>query len=292
MKIAFVGIGHMGSGMASRLIAAGHTLTVYNRTRSRAEPLGKLGARVVDSVRDAVTGAEVLITMLADDHAVEEVIFLPGDALHALTEGATHISMSTISVDLSRRLAAVHRDNGQHYLVATVFGRPDVAAAGKLYVVAAGDAEQVRRYQPLFEAMGQKVFNAGSDAPSSNVIKLAGNFMITTVIECLAECIALARKSDVDPHVMLDVLTGSLFSAPIYKTYADIVVDEKFEPAAFKLPLGLKDNTLVLQAAQSANVPMPMASLVHDRFVTAMATGLGESDWSAIARVAYQSAGL
>ena len=175
---------------------------------------------------------------------------------------------------------------------APVFGRPEAAASGKLFVVAAGPDDQVRRCQPVFDAVGQKTFNVGSDAPAANVIKLAGNFMISAMIESLAESVALARKHEVDPHVLLDVLTGSLFSAPIYRTYGSILLEQKFDPPGFKLPLGMKDNTLVLEAAQAARVSMPVASLLHDHFVTALAMGLGESDWSAVARVTYRNAGL
>jgi 3-hydroxyisobutyrate dehydrogenase-like beta-hydroxyacid dehydrogenase len=292
MNIGFIGLGSMGAGMARRLIDAGHTLTVYNRTRSRAEPFQALGARVADRVHDAAASAEALITMVGDDRALEEIVFPPGDALHALPTGAVHLSMSTISVALSRRLADAHRDYHRHYLAATVLGRPDVAAAGKLFVVVAGPDDQVRRCQPIFDALGQKTFNAGKDAPAANVIKLAGNFMITTVIESLAESVALARKHGIDPHVLLDVLTGSVFSAPIYHTYGTIVVEQNFDPPGFKLPLGMKDNALVLEAARNAAVPMPMASLVRDQFVAAMAAGLAKEDWSAIARITYRNAGL
>jgi 3-hydroxyisobutyrate dehydrogenase-like beta-hydroxyacid dehydrogenase len=292
VKIGFIGLGNMGSAMASRLIEAGHSLTVYNRTPSRAEPLRERGASVAADAAQAASAAEVLITMLANDRAVEEVMLGPGDALRSLPKNALHISMSTISVALSRRLWAAHRDSGKRYIAATVFGRPDAAAAGKLFIVAAGAEDDTQRCRPIFDVLGQKTFTAGTDASAANVIKLAGNFLITTVIESLAECVALARKSGIDPHLMLDALTGSLFSAPVYHTYGNLIIEQKFDPPGFKLPLGMKDNTLVLDAAQAANVPMPMASLLHDRFVTAMATGLGESDWSAIARVEYQSAGL
>jgi len=292
MNIGFIGLGNMGSGMARRLIDAGHTLTVYNRTRRRAEPFRALGIDVADTIRDAAAKADVLISMVADDQAVEEVVFPPGDALHALPSGAVHVSMSTVSVAMSRRLADAHHEGRQHYVGAPVFGRPEAAASGKLFVVAAGPDDQVRRCQPVFDAVGQKTFNVGSDAPAANVIKLAGNFMISAMIESLAESVALARKHEVDPHVLLDVLTGSLFSAPIYRTYGSILLEQKFDPPGFKLPLGMKDNTLVLEAAQAARVSMPVASLLHDHFVTALAMGLGESDWSAVARVTYRNAGL
>ncbi|PYR46870.1 MAG: 6-phosphogluconate dehydrogenase [Acidobacteria bacterium] len=292
MKIGFVGLGSMGSCMARRLIDAGHALTVYNRTPSRAEPFRAWGARVADSVSEAATGADVLISMVADDSALEALVFPPGDALRALPACAVHASMSTISVALSRRLADAHAERRQHYVAAPVFGRPEAAAAGKLFVVAAGPNDQVHRCEPIFDALGQKTFNIGLDASAANVIKLAGNFLISTVIESLAECLALARKHGIDSHTLLDVLTGTLFSAPIYRTYGTILVDQRFDPPGFALPLGMKDNALVLAAAQAAHVPMPMASLVRDQFLAAMAAGLANADWSAIARITFRNAGL
>jgi 3-hydroxyisobutyrate dehydrogenase-like beta-hydroxyacid dehydrogenase len=292
MKVGFIGLGNMGSAIARNLIEAGHDLTVYNRTRSRAEALTSLGAIVAETPAEAASDAEVLITMLADDAAVEDVIFTPGNTIEALAPGAVHISMSTISVGLSRRLAESHRERQQHYLAATVFGRPDVAAAAKLWVVTAGPPEQIERCQTLFDAIGQKTFPVGEDAPSANVVKLAGNFLITTVIESLSEAFAFGRKFGVDPHAFLDVLTNSLFDTPVHRTYGGMIASDKFEPVGFRLPLGFKDNRLLIAAAEDAAVPMPMASLIHDRFVAALAQGLGESDWAAIARVSYESAGF
>lgn len=292
MNIGFIGLGNMGSAMARNLIKAGHTLTVYNRTRSRAEALQSEGAKIAATPAEAAANAEALITMLADDAAVEAVLFSPGEAISALRAGAVHVSMSTISVALSRRLAQAHREGRQHYVSATVFGRPDAAAAAKLFVIAAGAPEQLRYCQPIFDAVGQKTFVAGGDPPAANVIKLAGNFLITATIEGLAEALALIRKHGLDPNAFLEFLTGSLFSAPVYHNYGSMIAADKFEPAGFKLPLGFKDNRLLLSAAEQAEVPMPLASLVHDRFVTALAQGLGEADWAAIARISYQNAGL
>jgi 3-hydroxyisobutyrate dehydrogenase-like beta-hydroxyacid dehydrogenase len=292
MKVGFIGLGNMGSAIARNLIKKGHTLTVYNRTRSRAEPFASLGARIAETPSETATDAEVLISMLADDAAVEAVIFSLGNAIGALAAGAVHISMSTISVGLSRRLAASHREKQQHYLASPVFGRPDAAAAAKLFIIAAGPAEQIERCRPLFDAIGQKTFIAGEEAHAANVIKLAGNFLITTVIESLAEAFAFGRKFGVDPHAFLDILTNSLFTAPVYQNYGSMIASDNFEPAGFKLPLGLKDNRLLLAAAEEAAAPMPMASLIHDRFVAALARGLGESDWAAIARISYENAGL
>jgi 3-hydroxyisobutyrate dehydrogenase-like beta-hydroxyacid dehydrogenase len=292
MKVGFIGLGQMGSGMARNLIKAGHILAVYNRTRSRAEELQSLGAKIAGTPGDAAIGAEAIITMMADDRAVEDVIFAPGNAIQSLPAGAVHISMSTISVALSRRLAAAHREKRQQYVAAPVFGRPEAAAAAKLFIVAAGPAEEIERLRPLFDAMGQKTFPAGEEASAANVIKITGNFMISTVIESLAESFALVRKHGLDPNTLLEVLTGALFTGPVYRNYGSMIAAEKFEPAGFKMSLGLKDNRLLLAAAEDVVVPMPMASLVRDRFMAALAQGLGEADWSAIARVSYRNAGL
>jgi 3-hydroxyisobutyrate dehydrogenase-like beta-hydroxyacid dehydrogenase len=297
MNIAFIGLGNMGSGIARNLIKAGYKLTVYNRTRSRAEALQTEGARVANTPGEAAAGAEVAITMLADDHAVEAVVFGQGTSgkgniLESLPPNATHISMSTTSVALSRRLAAAHSEHKQHYIAAPVFGRPEAAAAAKLFIVAAGPAAQIERCRPLFDAVGQKTFVAGDDAPGANLMKLTGNFLITVVIEGLAEGFSLVRKAGLDANLFHEILTNSLFNAPIYKTYGALINSQKFEPAGFKLPLGLKDNRLLLAAAEENAVPLPMASLVRDRFLAALAQGMGESDWSAIAKLSAQDAGL
>jgi 3-hydroxyisobutyrate dehydrogenase-like beta-hydroxyacid dehydrogenase len=292
MKVGFIGLGSMGTRMSRNLIKAGHDLVVYNRTRSLAHEMRSLRAKVADSASEAAVGAEALITMLADDRAVQDVIFEPGAAIESLPEGAVHISMSTISVDLSRKLAKSHADKHQNYIAAPVFGRPDAAATGKLFIVSAGPSESIEKCRSLFAAMGQKTFTISEVAPAANLVKLSGNFLITTVIESLAEGFALMRRAGVDPQKFLEVLTESMFSAPVYKTYGGIIASEKFEPVGFKLPLGFKDNRLLLAAAEEASVPMPMASLMHDRFVAALAQGLESADWSAIARVTYRNAGL
>jgi 3-hydroxyisobutyrate dehydrogenase-like beta-hydroxyacid dehydrogenase len=292
MRIGFIGLGSMGLPIASNLIKAQQTLTVYNRTRSRSEELQPLGGKIAENPSEAASNAEALITMLSDDRAVEEVVFTHGKAIEALPAGAIHISMSTISVALSRRLEAAHREKGHHYVAATVFGRPDAAAAAKLFVVAAGPREQIQLCQPIFDAIGQKTFIAGENPPAANVVKLAGNFLITTVIESLAEAFALVRKNGIDPNAFLEFLTGSLFGAPVYRIYGSILASDKFEPVGFKLPLGFKDNRLLVAAAEESAVPMPMASLIHDRFLAALAQGMGEADWSSIARISYKNAGL
>ncbi len=292
MKVAFIGLGNMGSGMARNLIKAGHSLVVFNRTRSRAEELRKMGASIAATPGEAASDVEVLITMLADDAAVEDCLLGPGRALQSLPAEAIHVGMSTISVSLSRRLVSLHRERKQHYIAAPVFGRPEAASAGKLFVIAAGQAEQIIRCQALFKAMGRETFVAGEDQPAANVIKLTGNFLITTTIEGLAESFALVRKSNVDPRIFLKIMTSTLFGAPVFENYGSMIAKGQFEPAGFKLPLGFKDNRLILALAEETSAPMPMASLIHDRFLAAMAQDLGDEDWSAIARISFQSAGL
>src|SRR5262249_31724611 len=202
------------------------------------------------------------------------------------------ISMSTISVALSRRFAAAHPQKKPRYVAPPGFGRPDAAAAPKLFIFAPRPAPEIQSRPPLFHAVRAKTIILGGDAPAANVIKIAGNFMISTVIESMAESFSLVRKYGIDPNTFLEVLTGSLFPAPVYRTYGAMIAADKFEPAGFKLPLGFKDNRLALAAAEDLAVPMPMASLVHDQFVAALAQGLGEADWTAIARVSYRNAGL
>jgi len=292
MKVGFVGLGNMGSVMARNLITADHALTVYNQTRSRAEELQRLGAKVAGTPGEAAAGAEALITMVSDDRAVEDVVFAKGSVLDSLPSDAVHVAMSTMSVSMSRRLEAAHKERGQKYVAAPVYGRPDAAAAKKLVISAAGPADQIARCQPLFDAMGQKTFVVGEDAPAASLVKVSANFLITTVIESLGEAFALIRKSGVDPDKFLEVLTGSLFAAPVYRTYGAMIAADNFEPVGFSMKLGMKDNRLVLAAAEEASVPMPMASLIRDRMLTATAQGQAEADWASIARISFREAGL
>jgi len=291
LDVGFIGLGNMGAAMARNLVKAGHRVTVYNRTRAKAEALAAKGARVAERTADACR-SEILITMLADDAAVEAVLFGDGGVLRSLAAGAIHVSMSTISVALSERLEQMHRRAGQIYVTAPVFGRPEAAAAAKLFIVAAGTEEAIEKCQPLFEAMGQKTLVIGEKPSDASLVKLSGNFLIAATIESLGEAIALIRKSGIDAHRYVEILTGSLFSAPVYKTYGAIIADEKYEPAGFKMALGFKDLRLALNAAESLQVPMPIASLVRDRFISGLARGEGDSDWAALARIAARDSGL
>jgi 3-hydroxyisobutyrate dehydrogenase-like beta-hydroxyacid dehydrogenase len=290
MEVGFIGLGGMGTGMAKSLLRAGHKVTVCNRTRARAEALRADGA-VAGSVADACrTG--LIFTMLADDAALEAQVFGNGNVLESLPRGGVHISASTISVALSDRLAAEHSRAGQHFISAPVFGRPEAAENARLSVVAAGDKAIIDRCKPLFEALGPKLLILGEQPSLANAVKLTGNFLIASVLESMSEAMAFARKSGIDASVLLDFLTSTLFNAPVYKIYGGLILEGKYEPAGFALPLGLKDVRLVLQAAEARNVPMPIASVVRDRFVTAMGRGYENSDWSVIARVAAEDAGL
>jgi 3-hydroxyisobutyrate dehydrogenase-like beta-hydroxyacid dehydrogenase len=288
MNIGFIGLGQMGLPIARNLLKAGHTLTAYNRTRSRAEQLVPEGARVATTPGEACRG-DAVVTMLADDRALQD---LTGDLMASLGSATVHVSMSTISVAMSRRLAELHAQSNQGYITAPVFGRPEAAAAQKLFVVAAGPRALVGRCQPLFDAIGQKTFVVSEDAAAANVIKLCGNFMIASILEILAEAVALARKSGVDAGSYLDVMTSTLFAAPVFKTYGALIAQERYEPAGFKAALGLKDARLVLAAAAAAAVPMPVANLVHDRLLTLVAQGRQDLDWSALALLAAEQAGL
>ena len=291
MDVGFIGLGHMGAGMAANPLRAGHWVTVYNRTPSRARPLVEQGARAATRVRDAC-GGDAVITMLADDASVEAVVFGDDRMIRALREGAIHISMSTISVALSERLATAHANARQRFVAAPVFGRPEAAAAAKLFIVAGGAPDVVEACRPLFEAMGQKTFHLGDEPKAANLVKLSGNFLIASVIETLGEALALVRKAGIDPRQYLDFLTSTLFTAPVYRTYGGQIVEEKFEPAGFAAPLGAKDIRLGLAAADGLRVPMPLASLLHDRLLTLLARGGEALDWSAIGQLAARDAGL
>ena len=291
MRIGFLGLGNMGRAMASNLVRAGHELTVYNRSRNASEALAEEGARIADHPAEAA-GQEIAITMLADDHAVESVVLGAHGVLDGLQRNCLHISMSTISPDLSQRLSAAHKERGQQYIAAPVFGRPEAAAAAELFIIAAGAKEALAKAKPVLELLGQRTFEIGERPEDANLIKLFGNFLITCVLESLGEVFTVARKAEINPNTVFEVLSGTLFGAPVYNTYGPRIIAEKFSPAGFKMPLGLKDTRLMLQAAERLSAPMPIANIVHDRFLSAIANGYGDLDWSALALVIAQSAGL
>jgi 3-hydroxyisobutyrate dehydrogenase-like beta-hydroxyacid dehydrogenase len=291
MNLAFIGLGKMGMGMARNLLRAGHNLAVYNRSREKAEALAGDGARVADSPADASHDAEVVMTMVADDHAVEEVVFGTHGIASAMKNGCIHLSHSTISAALARRLTAEHARRGQGYLSVPVFGRPEAAENKKLLIVAAGPSELVERCRPLFDAIGRQTFVVGTEPWQANVAKVCGNFMIIGIIEALGEAYATLRKAGVAPEAFLEIM-NALFGSEFIANYGRIIAREQFEPALFALRLGLKDVRLVLQAAEECAAPMPLASLVHDHLLSALAHGQGEMDWSSMTRVLARDAGL
>jgi len=264
MNVGFIGLGHMGSGMAANLIKAGHTVTVYNRTKERTEPLVALGADAAKNLADACKG-DAVFTMLANDDAVKSVVYVDKGVLANLSRGAIHISSSTISVNLSERLAVDHAAVGQRFIAAPVFGRPDVAAAGKLYVITAGEPDAIAAAGNLFDAIGQGTFNVSKTPKAANLVKLSGNFLIASVIESVGEALALVSKGGVDRRQYINILTPTLFNAPVYKTYGGLLAERNFEPAGFAAPFGHKDIRLALAAAEEMRVAMPLASLLNDQ---------------------------
>jgi 3-hydroxyisobutyrate dehydrogenase-like beta-hydroxyacid dehydrogenase len=291
MKTGFIGLGRMGSAMARNLLLAGHEVVVFNRSRDKAEALAGHGARVADSPAGVCGASEAVLTMLADDRAVEAVVFGESGIVSALPPGAVHVSCSTIGVGLARRLAGEHLRRGQGYLSAPVFGRPEAAESKSLLVAAAGPPDLVERCRPLFEAIGRQTFVLGSDPPQANAAKLCGNFMIAAMLEAFGEAFATLRKADVPPQAFLDVMIA-LFGSPVYANYGRLIAGERFDPAGFALRLGLKDVRLMLEAADELAAPMPLASLIRDRLLSALAHGQGDLDWSSFTRVSARSAGL
>lgn len=291
MKIGFIGLGHMGAGMAARLCQAGHDVTVFNRSAQRIQPLLAAGAKAAGNIGEACA-ADVVFTMLADDNALADVVTGSSGMLEHLKPGAIHVSCSTVSVSLSARLAHQHSERQQGYIAAPVFGRPDAAASGKLFIVAAGKQDLIEKLKPLFDALGQRTYIV-SDAPEkANLVKLSGNFMIATVIEALGEAMSLAEKGGVDRHQYLELLTSSLFNVPVYKNYGAMIAERNFEPAGFAAHLGQKDIRLVLAAAEELKVPLPFASILRDRFLNLAAHGGGNLDWSAIGSLASDDAAV
>jgi 3-hydroxyisobutyrate dehydrogenase-like beta-hydroxyacid dehydrogenase len=291
MKVGFIGLGRMGTAMVARLLQAGHAVTVYNRTPSKAQGMIDRGANLAARVADACQG-DAVITMLANDDAVEDVVLGEGGVLQSLGRRTIHISMSTISVALCEKLADRHATASHRFVAAPVFGRPDVAAQGKLFIVAAGELDVIDACRPLFDAMGQKTIPISEVPQTANLVKLSGNFLIASVMEAVSEAMALIRKAGIDPHRYYELLTSTLFTGPVFTNYGRLIADQRYQPAEFAAPLGEKDMRLTLAAAETLRVPMPLASLVHDRLQTLIACGGEQLDWSGIGQLAARDAGL
>jgi 3-hydroxyisobutyrate dehydrogenase-like beta-hydroxyacid dehydrogenase len=285
--IGFIGLGNMGLPMATNLAKAGFQVLAYNRTPKSSLPES---LEAVDTPA-AAAAPGIVVTMLADDAALEAVCQGARGVLAGLPNGGFHVSMSTISPTTSSRLAEAHAERGQQYVAAPVFGRPERAAAAELWVLVAGPAEAVSRVTPLVEAMSQGQFPLGERPESANVVKLAGNFLITSVLEALGEAYALARKAGIAPSELLDVVNTALFKSPLYETYGRLVAEQRFSPPGFRLRLGLKDVRLLLDTAEAHETPMPLASLVRDQMLTGIARGMGDLDWAALTQVIADNAG-
>ncbi|MFZ0246157.1 NAD(P)-dependent oxidoreductase [Candidatus Binatus sp.] len=291
-KIGFVGLGAMGLPMATDLLAAGYHLMVYNRTASKAEPLIAKGAHRADRAGDVAHPGGIVVSMLADDASVKALVTGEDALAERIAPDGIHVSMSTVSPATTRELAAYHAMRGSVMVAAPVFGRPIQAQAKQLRVCVSGPADAKAKVRPIIDAMGQEVFDFGDNPGAANVVKLAGNFMIAAALEAMGEAVAMMRKSGVDPAAALEMLAKTIFAAPVYQGYGPIIAHGVFTPAGFRLPLGLKDIELVLQTAGAAHAPMPTASLLRDRFISAIARGRSDLDWSAIALGAADDAGL
>lgn len=290
--IGFVGIGSMGLPMARNLLAAGFGVRAYNRTAEKAQPLAEQGARIASSPADVTEPGGIVITMLANDAAVEEVVMGQGGLLDRLGPGGIHLSTSTISPATAQRLADLHAAHGSTLVSAPVFGRPDAAAARKLWIAVAGPSAAKERVRPVLDALSQGVFDLGEQPRAANVIKVCGNFMLVAAMEAMAEACTLAEKNGIERSELIRMLTGTLFTCPPYQNYGKAIAAQSYTPAGFKLALGLKDVTLALQTAAESQMPMPLASLLHDRLVTGVAKGRGDMDWSALALGVSEDAGI
>jgi 3-hydroxyisobutyrate dehydrogenase-like beta-hydroxyacid dehydrogenase len=290
--VGFIGLGNMGFPMARNLLEAGYAVRVWNRTPARADALVAAGAVRAASPGTAAQEGGIVVTMVADDRALEEIVFGPGGLAEHPADGRIHLSMSTIAPATARRLAEDEAGRGGSYGAAPVFGRPDAAAARKLWICLSG-AQAVRiRVRPVLEALGQRVFEFGEDPGAANVVKLSGNFLIAAAMEAMGEIAALAEKSGLERSAVIGMLSETLFSCPIYQNYGAAIAERRHEPAGFRLALGLKDVDLAWQEARNAGAPMPLASLLHDRLLAAVARGRGDLDWSALALGIAEDAGL
>jgi 3-hydroxyisobutyrate dehydrogenase-like beta-hydroxyacid dehydrogenase len=291
-RIAFIGLGAMGLPMARNLVAACYEVVVWNRTALTDAALAEHGFTAAPTPAAAAARCGTVITMVADDAALQAVTDGPDGLLAGLPPGGLHVSMSTVGVQTADAMAATHSAAGRRYLSAPVFGRPEAAAGAKLWIVAGGAAADIAEAQPLFAALGQGSFVVGEQPGQANTVKLAGNFLLMAMLEALGEAFALTGKAGVPARLVLDILNGALIRSPVYENYGSIAINERFDPPGFKLRLGLKDANLVLAAAHAAAVPMPAASLVRDRLLGGVARGAGELDWSAVTRLIAEDAGI
>ncbi|WP_433191879.1 NAD(P)-dependent oxidoreductase [Nocardia sp. CA-107356] len=289
MTVGFAGLGAMGQGMAASLLREGYRLLVWNRSPEPVAALVAQGADAAGRLAD-VFAAEAVVSMLADDQAVEQSLLDP--TLLAGAKAAVHLNMATVSIALAERAEALHTEHDIGYVAAPVLGRPRVAAAGELNILAAGDETALAKAAPLLSAMGRHTWHFGTRPSHANAAKISVNFLIACAIESMAEACSLAESHGVQPTDLVEMLSGTLFPGPIYSGYGAMVAERRYEPAGFRLPLGLKDVNLALTAGAAANVPLPFGSVLRDAFLDALAYGDGDKDWAAVAAVARRRAGL
>ena len=289
--IGFVGLGNMGLPMAHNLLKAGYPLHVFNRTAARAEGLLAQGATWAPSPRTVAQRVGIVISMLADDEALESVALGEQGILAGLAKGGIHVDMSTVSPDTSKRLAQRYREQGVHFIAAPVFGRPEAAAAAKLWICPAGPAEVIERCRPLFDAMGQGVIVVGTEPHQATALKLVGNFFVVSAIETLSEAFTLAEKAGLKRETILDVIKA-LLPVPLFQGYGTRIARNEFSPAGFSTRLGLKDVGLMRKLAEEAAAPLPLADLAHNHLLAALAKGRGDLDWGALVTVVRELAGL
>ncbi|MBO0777458.1 MAG: NAD(P)-dependent oxidoreductase [Ktedonobacteraceae bacterium] len=290
-KIGFIGLGNMGHEMANNLLQSGYDLTVYNRTASKAKSLVEKGAQLVQQPAGAATPGGIIVSMVANDQVLEEIVSSQGFLAH-LEPGGIHLSMSTVSPLTARELARLHEQHHSSYVAAPVFGRPDAAAARKLWICLAGPPAAKERVQPLLQAMGQGTFDFGTDPGAANIVKLCGNFLMISSMEAMAEALTLAEKSGLDRSTVVDMLTHTIFATPSYQNYGQMIAQKRHMPAGFRQSLGLKDVNLVREVAEHTSTPMPFASVLHDRMLAGIARGRGDMDWSALSLNVLEEAGL
>ncbi len=289
--VGFIGLGGMGLAIAANLLKAGFGLRVCNRTADKARPLLEQGAVLAHSPAEAAEPGGMVVTMVSDDRAVEEVTLGSNGFLGRLGDGV-HLSMSTIAPRTARRLGELHRERGARYVASPVFGKPEVAAQAKLWIVTSGDAAARARVRPLQEATSQRVFDFGDDAGAANVIKLAGNFLLGAAIEAMAEAFTLAQKHGVPRRQTYEFFTQTLFDCFVYRGYGELVASEHYQPVGARPSLIRKDYGLIREAAAEGLVPMPLADLIHERLTATVAKGRDGADWSGFAREASEGAGL
>jgi len=292
VQIGFIGLGRMGGGMARRILDAGHDLVVFDAVTALTAPFVAAGARAAVSVADVCKDRDVVVTMLVEDAVAVDVTLGPGGLRDSLAPGSVHLVMGTHGVGTIRALEAAHTAAGQVLVAAPVLGRPDLAAAGQLGIVPGGPEASVERCLPLLEAMGKRIFRAGSKPESATAIKLANNAVLGCAMVAMAEGFALVRKYDVEPQVFQDVMTEGLFAATAYKVYGQKMVDESYDQVGSPITVGLKDANLIAAAADLARVPMPSHNVYRDRLLGAVAHGDEARDQAVLAREQARASGL